>query len=98
MAKQLLFSNDARDKLLKPLGSGKNAISIKNGILKAVDAVGKFLDTIKKTVTKKEEFAAVATISAQDTEIGQVIAEVIDEVGKDGVVTVEAGQTLGLEK
>ncbi len=83
---------------LKHLGSGKNAISIKNGILKAVDAVSKFLDSIKKTISKKEEFAAVATISAQDTEIGDVIAEVIDEVGKDGVVTVEAGQTLGLEK
>ena len=83
---------------LKHLGSGKNAISIKNGILKAVDAVSKFLETMKKTITKKEEFAAVATISAQDTEIGNVIAEVIDEVGKDGVVTVEAGQTLGLEK
>ncbi len=83
---------------LKHLGSGKNAISIKNGIMKAVVEVSKFLDTLKKNVSKKEEFAAVATISAQDTEIGEVIAEVIDEVGKDGVVTVEAGQTLGLEK
>ncbi|MSR86687.1 chaperonin GroEL [Candidatus Peribacteria bacterium] len=83
---------------LKHMGSGKNAISIKNGILKAVEAVTKFLETIKKTITKKEEFAAVATISAQDEVIGGIIAEVIDEVGKDGVVTVEAGQTLGLEK
>jgi chaperonin GroEL len=83
---------------LKHLGSGKNAISIKNGIMKAVEAVNKYLDTIKKNVSKKEEFAAVATISAQDGEIGAAIAEVIDEVGKDGVVTVEAGQTLGLEK
>ncbi len=83
---------------LKHLGSGKNAIAIKNGIMKAVDAVSKHLEQQKKSVTKKEEFAAVATISAQDEEIGQVIAEVIDEVGKDGVVTVEAGQTLGIEK
>ncbi|OGJ56713.1 chaperonin GroL [Candidatus Peribacteria bacterium RIFCSPHIGHO2_02_FULL_52_16] len=83
---------------LKHLGSGKNAISIKNGILKAVEAVSKHLETQKKTVSKKEEYAAVATISAQDEEIGQVIAGVIDEVGKDGVVTVEAGQTLGIEK
>lgn len=83
---------------LKHLGSGKNAISIKNGILKAVDAVSKHLETQKKSVSKKEEYAAVATISAQDAEIGSVIAEVIDEVGKDGVVTVEAGQTLGIEK
>lgn len=83
---------------LKHLGSGKNAISIKNGIMKAVEAVTAHLETLKKKVSKKEEYAAVATISAQDSEIGQVIAEVIDEVGKDGVVTVEAGQTLGLEK
>jgi chaperonin GroEL len=83
---------------LKHLGSGKNAISIKNGIMKAVEAVSKHLETIKKTVSKKEEYEAVATISAQDEEIGSVIANVIDEVGKDGVVTVEAGQTLGIEK
>jgi chaperonin GroEL len=83
---------------LKHLGSGKNAIAIKNGIMKAVDAVVAHLETQVKQVNKKAEFAAVATISAQDTEIGELIAEVIDEVGKDGVVTVEAGQTLGLEK
>ena len=80
------------------MGAGKNAISIKNGILKAVDAVSKHLETLKKSVSKTEEYAAVATISAQDSEIGGIIAEVIDEVGKDGVVTVEAGQTLGIEK
>ncbi len=83
---------------LKHLGSGKNAISVKNGIMKAVDAVVKHLETQAQPVSKKAEFAAVATISAQDPEIGSLIAEVIDEVGKDGVVTVEAGQTLGLEK
>ena len=83
---------------LKHLGSGKNAISIKNGIMKAVAVVVKELEKMKKNVSKKEEFAAVATISAQDAEVGSAIAEVIDEVGKDGVVTVEAGQTLGLEK
>src|SRR3989338_5883375 len=83
---------------LKHLSSGSNAIGIKNGVHKAVEAVSKHLETQKKTVSKKEEYAAVATISAQDEEIGQVIAGVIDEVGKDGVVTVEAGQTLGIEK
>lgn len=83
---------------LKHLGSGKNAISIKNGIMKSVEAVSAELEKMKKSVSKKEEFAAVATISAQDEEIGAVIAEVVDEVGKDGVVTVEAGQTLGIEK
>ena len=83
---------------MKHLSSGSNAIAVKRGIERAVAAVSQELTSIKKDVSKKEEYAAVATISAQDTEIGDVIAEVIDEVGKDGVVTVEAGQTLGIEK
>jgi chaperonin GroEL len=83
---------------LKHLGSGSNPILIKRGMESAVAEVTEFLGKLKKDVTKKDEFAAVATISAQDPEIGTLIAEVIDEVGKDGVVTVEAGQTLGLEK
>ncbi|OGJ60254.1 chaperonin GroL [Candidatus Peribacteria bacterium RIFCSPHIGHO2_01_FULL_51_9] len=83
---------------LKHLKAGSNAIGIKNGILKAVHAVSEYLEKLKKNVSKKEEYAAVATISAQDEEIGQIIAEVIDEVGKDGVVTVESGETLGIEK
>ncbi|MDD5026294.1 MAG: chaperonin GroEL [Candidatus Peribacteraceae bacterium] len=83
---------------MKHLSSGSNAIAVKRGIERAVSAVSQELTSIKKDVSKKEEYAAVATISAQDTEIGDVIAEVIDEVGKDGVVTVEAGQTLGIEK
>ena len=83
---------------LKHIGSGSNAISIKRGIDKAVIAVIAELEKMKKDVSKKDEYKAVATISAQDDEIGDVIAEVIDEAGKDGVVTVEAGQTLGLEK
>lgn len=83
---------------LKHLSSGSNAISIKRGIDKAVVAVTENLEKLKKNVSSKEEYKAVATISAQDAKIGEVIAEVIDEVGKDGVVTVEAGQTLGIEK
>jgi chaperonin GroEL len=83
---------------LKHLGSGSNPILIKRGMEMATEAVTDFLGKLKKDVTKKDEYAAVATISAQDPEIGAAIAEVIDEVGKDGVVTVEAGQTLGLEK
>ncbi|OGJ81119.1 molecular chaperone GroEL, partial [Candidatus Peribacteria bacterium RIFOXYC1_FULL_58_8] len=63
-----------------------------------VAAVNAELETMKKVISKKEDYAAVANISAQDSEIGDVIAEIIDEVGKDGVVTVEAGQTLGIEK
>jgi chaperonin GroEL len=83
---------------LKHLTAGSNAIAIKRGIEKAVTTVVHELNAMKKDVSKKEEYAAVANISAQDPEIGDVIAEVIDEVGKDGVVTVEAGQTLGIEK
>jgi len=83
---------------LKHLSSGSNAISIKRGIDKAVEAVTAELDRKKKNISSKSEYKAVAAISAQDEEIGEVIAEVIDEVGKDGVVTVEAGQTLGIEK
>jgi len=83
---------------LKHLSAGSNPIAIKKGIEKAVAAVNVELESMKKVVSKKEEYAAVANISAQDSEIGDVIAEIIDEVGKDGVVTVEAGQTLGIEK
>ncbi|MFA7682113.1 MAG: chaperonin GroEL, partial [Candidatus Peribacteraceae bacterium] len=83
---------------LKHLSSGANAIAIKRGIEKAVSAVVAELDKMKKNVSKREEYAAVATISAQDAEIGEAVAEVIEQAGKDGVVTVEAGQTLGLEK
>lgn len=83
---------------LKHLKAGSNAIGIKNGILKAVHAISEYLEKLKKNVSKKEEYAAVATISAQDEEVGAIIAEVIDEVGKDGVVTVESGETLGIEK
>ncbi len=83
---------------LKHLSAGSNPIAIKKGIEKAVAAVNIELEKMKKVVSKKEEYAAVANISAQDSEIGDVIAEIIDEVGKDGVVTVEAGQTLGIEK
>ncbi len=83
---------------LKFLTAGANAISMKNGIMKAVEAVVSDLDKQKKTISTKEEYAAVATISAQDKNVGQIISEVMEEVGSDGVVTVEAGQTMGLEK
>ena len=88
---------------LKHLSSGSNAISIKRGIDKAVTKVTEELEKMKKDVSSKEEYKAVATISAQDEEIGDVIAEVVDETTKDtsienAVITVETGQTLGIEK
>ena len=83
---------------LKFLTAGANAISMKNGIMKAVEAVVADLEKQKKDISTKEEFAAVATISAQDKEVGKIISEVMEQVGSDGVVTVEAGQTMGMEK
>ena len=83
---------------LKFLTAGANAISMKNGIMKAVDAVVADLEKQKKIISTKEEFASVATISAQDEHVGSIIARVMDKVGSDGVVTVEAGQTMGLEE
>lgn len=83
---------------MKHLTSGINAISLKRGIDKAVTAVTAHLDKMKKNISSKEEYQAIATISAQDEEIGTIIAEIIEEVGKEGVVTVESGQTLGIEK
>jgi chaperonin GroEL len=88
---------------MKHLHAGSNAILIKRGIEKAVAAVTSFLEKMKKDIKDKKEFEAVATISAQDPEIGKVIAEIMEEVRKGGdvknsVVTVEDGQTLGLEK
>jgi len=83
---------------MKHLTSGINAISLKRGIDKAVVAVTAHLDKMKKNISSKEEYKAIATISAQDEEIGTIIAEIIEEVGKEGVITVESGQTLGIEK
>jgi chaperonin GroEL len=83
---------------MKHLNSGSNAILIKRGMDLAVAEVTTFLGKIKKDIKSPAEYAAIATISAQDKGIGEVIAEVIGEVGSDGVVTVEAGQTLGIEK
>src|SRR5205085_3572283 len=78
--------------------AGANPMVIKSGIEKAVEAI---VEEIKKTarpVDNREQIAAVAAISAADPEVGEIIAEVMDKVGKDGVITVEEGQSLGLEK
>jgi chaperonin GroEL len=83
---------------LRVVTAGANPMVIKSGIEKAVDAV---VEQIKKTarpVDSRDQIAAVAAISAADPEVGEIIAEVMDKVGKDGVITVEEGQSLGLEK
>ena len=80
------------------VNSGANPIALKRGIDKAVEWVGKFLEKNKQLVTGREKIQEVASISANDQEIGELIADVFEEVGKDGVVTVEEAQTTGMTK
>jgi chaperonin GroEL len=82
---------------LKNVAAGANPMALKRGIEQAVDSVVENLKTQSKEVSGKEDIARVATISARDREIGDVIANAIEKVGKDGVVNVEEGQTFGLE-
>jgi chaperonin GroEL len=82
---------------LKNVAAGANPMALKRGIEQAVDAVVKNLKTQSKKISGKEDIARVATISAREREIGDVIADAIEKVGKDGVVNVEEGQTFGLE-
>lgn len=82
---------------LRNVAAGADPISLKRGIEKAVKALTEQLLSDAKEVETKEEIAATASISAGDTEIGELIAEAIDKVGKEGVVTVEESQTFGTE-
>src|ERR687885_671929 len=83
---------------LKNVAAGANPMALKRGIEKAVDAVVENLKSQSKEISSgKEDIARVATISAREREIGDVIADAIEKVGKDGVVNVEEGQTFGLE-
>src|SRR5437764_9102807 len=83
---------------LKNVAAGANPMALKRGIEAAVDAVVEDLKGQSKEVNGKEDIARVATISAREREIGDVIADAIEKVGKDGVVNVEEGQTFGLER
>src|SRR6059036_1571716 len=82
---------------LKNVAAGANPMGLKRGIEKAVDAVVENLKSQSKSVSGKEDIARVATVSSREREIGDVIADSIEKVGKDGVVNVEEGQTFGLE-
>ena len=82
---------------LKMVSAGANPMALKRGIERAVAAVVEDIKSQSKEVSGKEDIARVATISARDREIGDVIADAIEKVGKDGVVNVEEGQTFGLE-
>jgi chaperonin GroEL len=82
---------------LKNVAAGANPMGLKRGIEKAVDAVVEDLKSHSKEVSGKEDIARVGTVVSREREIGDVIAEAIEKVGKDGVVNVEEGQTFGLD-
>lgn len=83
---------------LKNVAAGADPLSLKRGIEKGVKAVVENLKKLSKPISKKEEIAQVATIASLDPEVGNLIAEVFSEVGKDGVITVEESKKFGLEK
>ena len=82
---------------LKNVAAGANPMSLKKGIEAAVEAAVSSLKDLSKPADTKEQIAQVASISAADTEIGQMIADAIDKVGKDGVITVEESQSFGMD-
>src|SRR5262249_36218880 len=82
---------------MKNVAAGANPMGLKRGIETAVDAVVEDLKSQSKDVSGREDIARIATVSSREREIGDVIADAIEKVGKDGVVNVEEGQTLGLE-
>ena len=83
---------------LKNVTAGANPMIVKRGLEKGVEAVVARLKEHARPVENSEDIAAVAAISAADPEVGELIAEVMGKVGKDGVITVEEGQTIGLDK
>ncbi|MEY9962875.1 chaperonin GroEL [Streptacidiphilus sp. MAP12-16] len=82
---------------LRNVAAGANPMALKRGIEKAVEAVSAELLAQAKDVETKEQIASTASISAADPQIGALIAEAMDKVGKEGVITVEESQTFGLE-
>ncbi len=82
---------------LRNVAAGSNPMSLKRGIEKAVEVISDELLKMAKPVETKEQIAATASISAADSTIGEMIAEAMDKVGKEGVITVEESNTFGLE-
>ncbi len=83
---------------LKNLAAGANSMILRGGLEKGVEALIAEIKTMAKPVETREEIAQVASISAADQEIGDLIAEVMEKVGKDGVITVEEGRGIAMEK
>ncbi|MEU4608185.1 chaperonin GroEL [Kribbella sp. NPDC023972] len=82
---------------LRNVAAGANPMSLKKGIEKATEAISEQLLSLAKPVETREQIAATASISAADNQVGQIIAEAMDKVGKEGVITVEESNTFGLE-
>jgi chaperonin GroEL len=82
---------------LKNVSAGANPMGLKRGVERAVEAVVENLKSQSVEISGKEDIARVATVSSRSAEIGEVLSEAIEKVGKDGVVNVEEGQTFGLE-
>ncbi len=82
---------------LRNVAAGANPMSLKRGIEQAIEAATQSLKDLSKEVDSKDQIAQVASISSADPEIGSMISEAIDKVGKDGVITVEESQTFGME-
>jgi len=83
---------------LKNVEAGANPLALRKGIEKGVENIVESLKSNSKKITSKEEIAQVATISAEDKELGSLIAEVVSEVGKDGVITIEESKAFGIQK
>jgi len=83
---------------VKNVAAGANPLAVKRGVDKGVKAVVESLRSMSKPISKKEEMAQVATISAEDANLGNLIAGIMEEVGKDGVITVEESKTFDISK
>ena len=92
-----VLAQDIVRKGLKNVAAGANPLALRRGIEKAVDQVVESIGKLSTEISGKDQIARVAAISAADDEIGDVIADAIDKVGKDGVVNVEEGQTFGMD-
>ncbi len=82
---------------LKNINSGVNAVELKNGMKKAWELIVQELEKTAISISSKQEVSQVATISAQDEKVGEIIAEAMEKVGNDGVISVEEGQTFEME-
>ncbi len=82
---------------LRSIKAGVNAVELKNGMKQAGELIAEELEKNAKKISSKDEIEQVATISAQDSEVGSIIAEAMEKVGNDGVISVEEGQTFGME-